>query len=103
MVGAAGAATVVGGVFGVMALSAKGRYDDHANSNDADAVSRNAMLSDIAFGSAITLGLASVVMFTTSDSDERPPSSAKRAPTRHVVVTPIVSTKAAGTHVGWDF
>lgn len=93
--GAAGAATVAGGIFGVMALSAKSKYDGAPSDDHADDVARNSMLADICFGSALTLGLASLVMFTTSDGNEAPTSSGRIRPVRHLAVTPLLSPKAA--------
>lgn len=101
--GAAGAATVAGGIFGVMALSAKSKYDGAPSDDHADDVARNSMLADICFGSALTLGLASLVMFTTSDGNELPTSSGRIRPVRHLAVTPLLSPQGGGARAGFAF
>jgi hypothetical protein len=58
---------VVGTIFGVMALSKKSDYDDDPTAETADAVERNALISDMAFGVAITLGVTGIVLLTSSD------------------------------------
>lgn len=76
--GIAGAAAVVGTVFGVQALSAKSDFDKTPNTDHADDTERNALIADMAFGLAITLGVTGVVLLTSDD--EPPPPSAAALP-----------------------
>ena len=72
--GIAGAAAVVGTIFGVQALSAKSDFDKTPNTDKADDTERNALIADMAFGVAITLGVTGVVLLTSND--DPPPSAA---------------------------
>jgi hypothetical protein len=76
--GIAGAAAVVGTIFGVQALSAKSDFDKTPNTDKADDTERNALIADMAFGVAITLGVTGVVLLTSDD--DPPASSAASAP-----------------------
>jgi hypothetical protein len=76
--GIAGAAAVVGTIFGVQALSAKSDFDKTPNTDKADDTERNALIADMAFGVAITLGVTGVVLLTSDD--EPPPASAASLP-----------------------
>jgi hypothetical protein len=77
--GVAGAGAVVGTIFGLKALSAKSDYDDAPTSEGADDVERNALIADMAFGVAITLGVTGVVLLTSSDSSAPAADSARRS------------------------
>lgn len=77
--GVAGAGAVVGTIFGLKALSAKSDYDDAPTSEAADDVERNALIADMAFGVAITLGVTGVVLLTSSDSSASGGDTARRA------------------------
>lgn len=76
--GIAGAATVVGAFFGVKALGAKGDFNDDPTTDNADAVERNALIADMAFGVAITLGVTGVVLLTSGGSEPAKEKAAKR-------------------------
>jgi len=65
--GVAGVATVVGTYFGIRALSAKSDYNDHPTSDRADKVENSALVSDMAFGVAITLGVTGIVLLTSPE------------------------------------
>jgi hypothetical protein len=65
--GVAGAGAIVGTIFGIMALSKKSDYDDNPTAETADDVERNALISDMAFGVAITLGVTGIVLLTSPD------------------------------------
>lgn len=65
--GIAAAGAVVGTVFGLKALSAKNDFEDNPTTERADDTERNALIADMAFGVAITLGVTGVVLLTTSD------------------------------------
>lgn len=73
--GIAGVGAAVGTVFGLKALSAKSDFNDKATTSKADDTERNALISDMAFGVAITLGVTGIVLLTSDD--EAPKESAK--------------------------
>lgn len=77
--GIAGAATVVGAFFGVKALGAKSDFDDDPTTDNADTVERNALIADMAFGVAITLGVTGVVLLTSGDSEPAKEKAAKKS------------------------
>jgi hypothetical protein len=62
----------VGTVFGVMALSDKSDFDNNPTSSKADDGENHALIADMAFGVAITLGVTSVVLFLTNDESSEP-------------------------------
>ncbi len=97
--GIAGAGAVVGTIFGIKAMSAKSDFNDNPTSDKADDVERNALIADMAFGVAITLGVTGVVLLTSSDSSE-PAKEAKtrthRPPRAKLNFAPYVSPKGGG-------
>jgi hypothetical protein len=104
--GIAGAGAVVGTIFGLKALSAKGDYDDRPSTDGADDVERNALIADMAFGVAITLGVTGVVLLTSSDStDPAPSDTARRAlPKRAKLnVAPYVNPTGGGASARLTF
>ncbi|HMJ11985.1 MAG TPA: PEGA domain-containing protein, partial [Polyangiaceae bacterium] len=96
--GVAGAGAVVGTIFGLKALSAKSDYDDAPTSDRADDVERNALIADMAFGVAITLGVTGVVLLTSSDSSAPASDSARRILPRQAKlnVAPYVNQYGGG-------
>jgi hypothetical protein len=94
----AGASAVVGGVFGVMALNKKSDFDKSPTTKNADDTERNALISDMAFGVAITLGVTGVVLLTSSGSDEGTQAARfERLPQRaKLTVTPYGSLHGGG-------
>jgi hypothetical protein len=78
--GIAGVATGVGAFFGIKALGAKSDFDDDPTTDNADTVERNALIADMAFGVAITLGVTGIVLLTSGDSEPAKEKSAKRLP-----------------------
>jgi tetratricopeptide (TPR) repeat protein len=99
--GIAAVAAGAGTYFGIRALSAKSDYDDHPTSSKADDVENNALISDMAFGVAITLGVTGVVLLTTPEESSTPSATLKTAPkqslTRNrLVVSPWATPKAGG-------
>ena len=104
--GIAGASAIVGTIFGIQALGKKGDFDDDPTSDTADDVERNALIADMAFGVAITLGVTGVVLLTTAGGDAE-----KDARTKHrklpkkarLVVAPYASPKGGGAAARWTF
>ncbi len=96
--GIAGVGAIVGTIFGVKALSAKKDFNSTPTNDNADTVERNALISDMAFGVAITLGVTGVVLLTSSGSSDSGKDAAKldRLPKKATLqVTPY-----AGPHGG---
>jgi len=74
--GIAAGGAVVGTIFGVKALSSKSDFDDNPTTQHADDTERNALIADMAFGVALTLGVTGIVLLTSND-DEAPAKAAK--------------------------
>jgi hypothetical protein len=102
--GVAGAGAIVGTFFGIKALSAKSDFEDAPTNDGADDVERNALISDMAFGVAITLGVTGIVLLTSSDSSVKDASNARALPKRAKLnVAPYVSTQGGGAAARWTF
>jgi hypothetical protein len=67
--GIATGAAAVGTIFGIKALRAKSDFDDKPTTDKADDVERNALIADMAFGVAVTLGITGIVLLTTTDEE----------------------------------
>ena len=65
--GIAGAAAIVGGIFGAKALGSKSDFNKNPTTKSADDTERNALIADMAFGVAITLGVTGIVLLTSDD------------------------------------
>lgn len=79
----AGAGAVVGAVFGGLALKSKGEFEDTPTQDLYDETTRNALISDMSFGVAITFGVTGVVLLVTSSSsskDEKPEEKKSEGP-----------------------
>jgi hypothetical protein len=75
--GLAGAGAVVGTIFGFKALSSKNNFDDKPSVKSADDAERNALISDMAFGVAITLGITGTVLLLSGDKKSEPVRAGK--------------------------
>lgn len=78
--GIAAAGAAVGTVFGLQALSAKSDFEDNPSTEAADDTERNALIADMAFGVAITLGVTGIVLLTSSDDAPAETASRPKAP-----------------------
>ncbi|HEX4337592.1 MAG TPA: PEGA domain-containing protein [Polyangiaceae bacterium] len=67
-VGAVGA--IVGTVFGVEALSAKSDFNKNPTNSNADRAERDALIADMGFAVALTLGITGIVLLVSDDSSE---------------------------------
>jgi len=80
----------VGTYFGIKALNDKDSYDSHPTTKRADITERDALVADMAFGVALTLGITGVVLLTGSGPEEAPTK------TGALVVAPYASPKGGG-------
>jgi PEGA domain-containing protein len=79
------AAAGVGTVFGVLTLNDKASFNRNPTTTTADNGDTHALIADMSFGVAITLGVTSVVLFATKD--EAPPATSRarsKTKTAHV-------------------
>lgn len=88
----------VGTVFGIKALSAKKEFDDHPTNSNADAADRNALIADMAFGVALTLGITGVVLLTSGNDSEAAAHehTAPRPLRARLNLAPVVSPTVQG-------
>jgi hypothetical protein len=103
-IGIAGAAAVVGTVFGVKALNSKSDFDKNPTTKTADDTERSALIADMAFGVAITLGVTGIVLLTSDDAP--PPKAASHlAPTKRarLDILPYAGPKGGGASAKLTF
>jgi hypothetical protein len=100
--GIAGAAAIVGTIFGVRALNDKKDYDEHPTAKGADDVERNALIADMAFGVTLTLGVTGIVLLVADDSAPQTASSAS-SNSAGLHLQPYVSPKGAGASASMSF
>jgi hypothetical protein len=93
--GIAGAGAIVGTIFGISALNAKNDFDKTPTTDLADKAERDALICDMAFGVAITLGVTGVVLLT---SDDEPAGAAKASTPKsaRLQLTPYAGKKSGG-------
>lgn len=101
--GIAGAGLVTGGIFGVMALNAKRDFNDNPTTEAADDVERNALISDMSFGIAITLGVTGIVLLTSDEPEETTAASLTQKDKSRLVVAPFVGAKSGGAAASYTF
>jgi len=100
--GLAVAAVGVGTVFGVMALNDKSNFDAHPTNSTADDGETHALICDMAFGVALTLGVTSLVLFLSNDEapaaapSPATPSEAPKTAAFSITATPIVTPHGGG-------
>jgi hypothetical protein len=101
--GLAIAAAGVGTVFGILALGNKSDFNKNPTNATADSGENHALISDMSFFVAVTLGVTSAVLFLTKD-DTPPPAAAAVAAHKPVaksksftiVPTPIITPTGGG-------
>lgn len=82
----------VGTGFGIAALAKKSDFDKNPTSDTADTGENFALVADMAFGVAITLGVTSAVLFLTKDEDATPPAKTSSAPHARKHAVKIIPT-----------
>jgi hypothetical protein len=100
--GVAGAGAIVGTIFGIQALGAKSDFNKTPTTELADDAERDALICDMAFGVAITLGVTGVVLLT---SDDEPAPAAKAAPAKaaRLQLAPYAGKKSGGASAKLSF
>jgi hypothetical protein len=96
----------IGTGFGIAALAKQSDFNNNPTADTADTGENFALVADMAFGVAITLGVTSAVLFLTKDDDAPPPpppanaapqkqARAKKHPLR-IIPTPFVLPNGGG-------
>jgi hypothetical protein len=95
VLGVAGAGAVVGTIFGVKALQEEKDFNNGEKTTEkADSVEKNALIADMAFGAAITLGVTGTVLLLTNTGGS---DSAAARPSRSAFqLTPVLTPQRAG-------
>ncbi|MCC6647691.1 MAG: PEGA domain-containing protein [Polyangiaceae bacterium] len=96
VLGVGGAAAVVGAVFGMQALSAKSKFNDAPSTDRADKAESKALVADMAFGVALTLGVTGAVLLLTSDKPAEPKSG-------KLHLAPVITPRAQGAAATFTF
>jgi len=99
----AGASAIVGTIFGVIALGNKSDFNDNPTTSKADDAERNALIADMAFGVAVTLGVTGTVLLLTSKSSSPDKTAMDASTKKSMQFAPFVSPTAAGAAASWRF
>lgn len=94
--GVAGAGAIVGTIFGIQALSSKSDFNDNPTNKAADDVERNALIADMAFGVAITLGVTGIVLLTSDDAASETGRAKATSEQAKLNVAPYVTPTGGG-------
>jgi hypothetical protein len=93
----------VGTGFGIAALAKKSEFDTTPTADIADTGENFALVADMAFGVAITLGVTSAVLFLTKDDDDSGSAPAKTSSARpakkhalRIIPTPLFLPNGGG-------
>jgi len=89
------AAAGVGVAFGVITLNDKNNFNKDPTESTAETGQNHALVSDMAFGVAITLGVTSVVLLLTNDEPDAGKTAGAHAPKAFALV-PMVSPHGGG-------
>ncbi|HEY4158082.1 MAG TPA: PEGA domain-containing protein [Polyangiaceae bacterium] len=98
--GIATAGAIVGTIFGVQALQNKSDFDKNPTTKKADDTERSALIADMAFGVAVTLGVTGIVLLTSGGDDST--AAPKNASLKHLpkkatlTLAPYAGPKSAG-------
>lgn len=94
--GLAGAGLVTGTLFGIKALADKGDYNDAPTAARADSVERNALIADMAFGIAITLGITGIVLLTSQEPEAESAKAKKKPGEGTFAFAPVIAPQLGG-------
>jgi PEGA domain len=104
--GIATGGAIVGTIFGVKALQSKSDFNKNPTTTSADDTERNALIADMAFGVAVTLGVTGIVLLTSSDD---PTAGAAKAAQLHLPpkgtfrITPYLGRESGGASARLTF
>ena len=101
--GVAGASAIVGGIFGVKALKEKNDFNDFATTDRADDTERFALISDMAFGVAVTLGVTGTVLLLSNDGENAEQVAKDARNNKSMQLTPYVGPSGGGAAASWRF
>jgi hypothetical protein len=79
-----------------MALGAKSKFKEDPTAEHADAAERNALIADMSFGIAITLGLTGIVLLTSDGGSDATTAKKKQGKHSEFAVAPYASPYGAG-------
>jgi len=102
VLGVAGVGAIVGAVFGVKALNDKSDFDKNPTGSKADDAERNALIADMAFGVAVTLGVTGTVLLLSGGKKEAQ-KGMWNSPTKTMQITPLLTPHSAGAGAVWRF
>lgn len=97
--GIAGAGVILGTIFGVQALGAKGDFDDDPTVENADDAERAALIADMSFGVALTFGITGAVLLFSGGDDDETEEAASAVPE----LLPVAGPKGGGMAATWKF
>ena len=100
--GIAGAGLITGTFFGIKALQEKNQFEEMATTDRADDLERYALISDMSFGIAITLGVTGIVLLTSDEPTEEAAPSAKEDKSRFLVA-PYAGPQGGGAVAHYTF
>ncbi len=72
----------MGTVFGIITLNDKSNFNSNPTTQTANSGENHALIADMSFGVAVTLGVTSAVLFFTADDNPPPPPVAAAHPAR---------------------
>lgn len=104
--GIATGGAVVGTIFGIKALQAKSDFDKTPTTGLADDTERNALIADMAFGVAVTLGVTGIVLLTSGDDvvDSSPKAAKLHTPPKSSFrLLPYVGRESGGASARLTF
>lgn len=95
----------IGTAFGIMALGAKSDFDKNPTSENADKAERDALIADMSFGVALTLGITGIVLLTAGgdDSNETSGQRTLHAPRARLDVAPVITHTTQGAAARFVF
>lgn len=107
MWGVGGASLLVGGIFGIVAVSKESSFKDDPTYDKADAVHTDALVSDIGLGLGAILLVSGTVFYFVEDKDDAPAQQAQRPrqrnPLARLGISPVVGMKTQGAAVTLKF
>lgn len=101
--GVAGASAVVGTVFGVKAIKEKNDFNDFATTDRADDTERFALISDMAFGVAVTLGVTGTVLLLSNDAKNAEEVAKDARNKKTMQLAPYFGPSGGGAAAAWRF